>query len=207
MIWHPEDWGTLFKPEHAGWTWKLLSSLYSDTGRPYHNLGHIFACLRQLDEMAFATPLPVARLALYFHDAVYVPGCPDNERLSANLLHGLEGTLKDPGLIATADVCILATAHKANANLGMDVVALVVDIDLSILGASATDYRGYVQDVRLEFAHVGDDTWHAGRGAFLDGMLAREHIYRLPWMRDRYEAAARRNMQAERAALATTEPR
>ena len=55
--------------------------------------------------------------------------------------------------------------------------------------------------VREGLRNVSDADWARGRGAVLDALLDAERLYRTAPGRTRWEAAARRNLAAERAAL------
>jgi predicted metal-dependent HD superfamily phosphohydrolase len=200
-------WSRHVRPEHLDWTYRLLEGLYDGPGRFYHTRDHIYECLAQLNLIEI-TPADgtlnrgLAELALLWHDAVYVPGQPDNEINSAALLEGLRFTLKEPLMASHVIPVIFATQHKAEeGEFGNATIAAVVDIDLAILGAPSKVYEAYVSDVRREYGHVSDDAWRVGRTGFLKQMLARKRIYTLVTMRRRCEEAARANMQAELAHL------
>ena len=55
--------------------------------------------------------------------------------------------------------------------------AVLLDADLSILGAAPATYDRYVAAVREEYAHVDDAGWRAGRSGVLRGFLDRPQIY------------------------------
>ena len=59
----------------------------------------------------------------------------------------------------------------------------------------------YERAIRLEYAHVPDDAFRAGRSKILRHFLARPRLYHLPWFADRYAAPARSNLQRSLAAL------
>jgi predicted metal-dependent HD superfamily phosphohydrolase len=192
------EWKSLVRPEHEEWTWRMLEALYQPGKRRYHTLNHIEDCIACLNEhfasCTSPTEMAIAKLALFFHDAVYVPGQPDNEYLSAKFLEGLAGALTfDRDEVLQACTAILATSHKTHSYNRID--QIVVDCDLSILGSFA-GYDAYARNVRNEFKHVSEDAWRIGRSNFLQGMLERKQIFltsRLAFL-DQY---ARRNMQAE----------
>lgn len=197
-------WQRHVRLEHADWAYRVLETLYgSDPMRAYHTLAHIDECLHKLDALAADQPegkldRDLASLALIFHDAVYVPGHPDNETNSAALLDGLRFTLNDETRAGAAAPLIFATRHKAEEGAFGDVTcAAVVDIDLSVLGRDSAGYADYVRLVRREFAHVSDVAWRVGRSGFLTQMLSRKRIYTLAAMRADFEANARANMSAE----------
>lgn len=92
-------------------------------------------------------------LALWFHDVVCDPRGSDNERQSADFARAELGALEVP-----ADACqriaehILATAkHSAHGD-----GALVVDIDLAILGSREHDFARFEKQIRSEYAFVGE---------------------------------------------------
>ena len=196
-------WARYVRPEHAGWTWRMLHGLYDGLGRHYHRLDHVCACLAELEALVNpgACDVEVAALALIWHDAVYVPGDPDNEQLSGQLLMAVSRTRLGSvniGVFERAYNAILVTQHHDGEAMGDHTIAAVVDIDLSILGAPSHVYWNYAAKVRQEFAHVSDEAWRHGRGAFLAGMLARSKpIFTLASMYEKYEARARENMNDE----------
>src|SRR3954465_11617767 len=63
-----------------------LVLLYSEPHRHFHTLGHIDDCVRRFDEIGALMKAPDAgEMALWFHDAIYRPGAPDNEERSIEL--------------------------------------------------------------------------------------------------------------------------
>ena len=75
------------------------------------------------------------------------------------------------------------------------------DADLAILGAPAARYADYAADVHVEYAHVPDPAFRAGRAAILRGFLDRPRIYTTATGAARWEKAARTNLAAELADL------
>ena len=102
-------------------------------------------------------------------------------------------------LQAPADVAarvrtlIMATVHDAAALDGDR--ALVVDIDLSILGQPEAVYDEFERNVRREYWWVSRRRFVAGRMHILQSFLARPSIYHWPHFRERYERTARVNLQ------------
>jgi predicted metal-dependent HD superfamily phosphohydrolase len=74
-------------------------------------------------------------------------------------------------------------------------VALVRDIDLSVLGSPRRRYRRYERNIRREYAWVPWDEYRARRGALLRGFLDRQAIYATEPFRARYDGRARRNLR------------
>src|SRR5918997_140791 len=65
---------------------ETLSSAYTQSARVYHTAEHIGDCLSQFDWSRELAERPdEVEAALWFHDAVYAPGAPDNEEQSARL--------------------------------------------------------------------------------------------------------------------------
>ena len=90
---------------------------------------------------------------------------------------------------------ILATRHEAEPE-DAD-AALVVDIDLGVLGAEAHRYDLYAGDIRREYAHVEEQAYREGRAAVLRGFLGRRRIYHTRHFRKLLEERARANMLRE----------
>jgi predicted metal-dependent HD superfamily phosphohydrolase len=132
-------------------------------------------------------------MALWFHDAIYELSASDNESKSADwamaelLAAGVatEAAQRIHGLV-------LITGHAA-----MPVTQderLVVDIDLSILGAPPARFAEYEAQVRREYAWVPEPEFRDKREALLASFLARRSIYATNHFQERFEAQARRNL-------------
>jgi predicted metal-dependent HD superfamily phosphohydrolase len=78
---------------------------------------------------------------------------------------------------------------------------LLVDIDLSILGATPERFDEYEVQVRQEYAWVPGPLFRRKRGEILQAFLVRPSIYSMPWFRQRLEAQARSNLQRSVARL------
>ncbi len=79
--------------------------------------------------------------------------------------------------------------------------SLLLDIDLSVLGANAATFQAYDAAIKQEYAWVPEDQYRAGRAKVLGGFLARDAIYRTPTFRAAYESRARENLTAALAEL------
>ncbi len=199
-------WSRLVEPSHVAWTWKMLRDLYEAPARVYHTLAHVADCLDKLDEAPdYLGPQTVklhrqaAELALFWHDAVYVPADKRNEKISADLLHGLREVLVvSEGASMLAELAVLDTQRHELAMIAENPVrAVVVDIDLSILGADQGAYDDYVRRIRSEYGSLSDEAWQVGRGIFLAKMLERKRIFHTAWMQEQGEERARLNMRRE----------
>jgi predicted metal-dependent HD superfamily phosphohydrolase len=182
-----------------------LAQAYSEPGRHYHNLGHIAQLLELLDQYGHDVHgRDAIEFAIFFHDAVYVPIRSDNEAASAALararLTALGGT---ETLVREVERLILATRHGTALvdAIGDPDLALLLDLDLSILGAERAVYAAYAAAIRREYAVVPDLIYRPGRRRVLAEFLARPRIYATPRIYDACEAAARANLEWESALL------
>ncbi|MBW4473599.1 MAG: hypothetical protein KME45_24970 [Stenomitos rutilans HA7619-LM2] len=178
-----------------------LLEAYRQPHRAYHTVAHIEACLHQLNVAATeAERFTEVEVALWFHDAVYDLQATDNEAQSALWA---SQALQQSGVSAV--VCdritamILATTHDRSPATHDG--ALLLDIDLSILGQAPKAFAVYEQHIRTEYHWVTEEGYRAGRSAVLERFLARSTIYYTPFFRERLEAQARWNLEQSIAAL------
>jgi predicted metal-dependent HD superfamily phosphohydrolase len=189
-------------------TFEMLAERYAEPHRYYHTLTHIDACLTWLDWFrALARHPEEVELALWFHDAVYDPraGGGQNERESARLACD---ALRELG-VARAKLERIAghvLATEAHAAAQGD-AALVVDLDLTILGARRPEFDRFEEQIRKEYAHVPADQFRMGRRSVLESFLGRSAIYQAPQIRDELEARARENLQRRIAELSDASAR
>jgi predicted metal-dependent HD superfamily phosphohydrolase len=196
---------------------RVLSDLLAAWRRPrraYHTLAHLEAVLDRLDELdppghgrraldhsGGLTASGAARLAAWYHDAVYRPDASGNEDASAAMARrdlvalGWERRAAEE----VARLVLLTVEHRSRP--GDDAGAWLCDADLAVLGADRPDYAIYVAAVRAEYAHVDGPAWRTGRGAVLQSLLDRDQIYATVEGRRRWEVPARRNLTAELATL------
>jgi predicted metal-dependent HD superfamily phosphohydrolase len=150
---------------------------YGEDHRHYHATEHVCAVLerahRIMDAEFVDTNGELARtirFALWYHDAVYDVRSSSNEDDSADLA---DRELAKLGMHVHVrnDVrrLIMVTKHPA-VPVSLD-EAIVHDADLAILGASASAYVRYTQQVRAEYAYVSDADWVKGRSAVMAGFL------------------------------------
>jgi predicted metal-dependent HD superfamily phosphohydrolase len=72
---------------------------------------------------------------------------------------------------------------------------VLVDVDLSILGAQPARFQEYEAHVRREYGWVPDEMFRSTRPKILKEFLGRPHLYHTAHLRERYESQARRNLQ------------
>jgi len=167
---------------------------WSGVSRHYHTLTHLDACLRELDDARQLAVRPAeVELALWFHDAVYRSWRRDNEQQSARLAARI---LRAASIESVERIrqMVLATMHRDEDFAGD--TALVVDIDLSILGQQPEIYAQFERAIRREYWWVSRARYVAGRSAVLQKFLGRAAIYQHDLFYDKYERQARANIAA-----------
>ena len=175
---------------------------WSEPQRAYHTPQHLLEALALLDEWSRGEEWPATvALALFFHDLVYDPQRADNEDLSALLAREMLAPLQLPQAQIEAIVRLIDITKHAAQPLTDD-EKLMVDIDLSILGAAPERYAEYCAQVRREYAHVPEPLFMRGRLAVLEAFLkARPALYHTARGRSAFDAAAARNLTQEVAQL------
>lgn len=179
-----------------------LRARYAEPHRHYHTWRHLqemLLLLEQVDEDLF-NPGAVA-LALFYHDAVYVPGADDNELQSAKLMKRTwcaENESRALGWCIEAERMILATkSHKPPQDgRPTEDCAFLLDMDMAVLGYSAQRYREYSRQIRAEHADVEFSVYAEHRARFLRSLLGRA-IYLTPRFSASFEGAAKFNIALE----------
>ena len=218
-------------PRVAEETGEMLARRYGEEARAYHSLRHVEQLLGLLDEVdappGRLSSSPRARaqveLAIWFHDVVYDMG-PEvphgrNEELSAQAFarfcqqareaaagEEFETWWTTPAEQAKVEAWIRATANHTAAEHATRLDAdglLFLDLDLAILGAAPDENDEYARNVRLEWKHLSDDAFRAGRSKVLRTFLAAgpESLYRRPELRARLGAATVANLTRELQSL------
>ncbi len=179
-----------------------LAARYAEPHRRYHGLAHVAELLALLGDVPLDHRAAV-ELAVWYHDAVYDPSSATNEADSAALARRQLGDAAVPSAVideVAALVAATATHQVHDAEPPPDLGAFL-DADLAVLGRSPEGYEAYRAAVRAEYAHVPEDLWRAGRRRVLADLLDHPALFRTPAFAERFEAAARRNLAAEIAAL------
>jgi len=200
MDWHrrwDQGWQALGRTPPADLLAALLAR-YTEPARAYHTLQHLAACLHHLDGVRPLVNCPSeVELALWFHDAIYETqprdAAHDNEEASAQwaqqalVAHGV-------ALASAQQVAALIRLTKHGADAVSGDGALLLDIDLAILGADPDRYAEYEMQIRQEYQWVPWPQFCAARSQILRGFLVRPTIYRTAHFRP-YETPARKNLQ------------
>ncbi len=144
-----------------------LVARYAEPHRAYHNLTHIEHCLNEFEAARSLAPHPNAiEMAIWFHDVVYDPKAKDNEERSAEMAVAVAKAARVPAAFARRlSELILATKHVQPPD-NPD-AALLVDVDLSILGQPPERFDEYERQIRQEYDWVEAKAFAAGRSAIL----------------------------------------
>lgn len=172
----------------------ILAELDSPA-RHWHALVHHALMLRTVTHAGHdATAQRQLILATLFHDIVYDARRGDNEEASAAVAREwLTGKEANP-----VAAMILATKRH---DLDTDpVTRTLLEADLAILWTPSTQlYDFYARGIRVEYAHVPDAAYRAGRAAVLTGLRDGLAVH----LDTARQAALTRNIDRELAALAS----
>jgi len=175
-----------------------VADAYSVPVRHHHDLRHVEEVLEALRSYPGPVAAPDAlAAAAWFHDIVHDPAAKDNEERSAEMAAGelrALGVAEDT-VLAVHDLVIATKPDMVREPTGD--AAVLVDADMSILGADDERYDNYVQAIRSEYAIFTPDVYRAGRGDFLKALLKRPRLFRTSWFREKFEARARANIAGE----------
>jgi predicted metal-dependent HD superfamily phosphohydrolase len=201
-----ERWESLFRELRCGRgdpaEFERLTKAWREPHRRHHSMVHLETCLAEFDAVRSLAQRPAeVELALWFHDAVYVPRREDNETRSAAWARRVLRAAVVPDSVGERiESHILATRENAADPQGD--AALVVDADLAVLGSEPDAYATYLQNLRAETRWVPGFLYRRGRRQAVERLLQRARIYATDAFRDRYEAAARRNLEQELSSAA-----
>ncbi|MBN9612874.1 MAG: DUF4031 domain-containing protein, partial [Actinobacteria bacterium] len=177
---------------------------WNEPHRRYHDERHLEDVLLALNQLGVRGEqvAPVTLLAAWFHDAVYAgavgAGAGSDERDSAELaMASLSELGFSAELLAHVSELILATAPGASIADPPAPLAHLLDADLAIFASPPSRYDEYAAAVRLEYAHVPEPAFRAGRAQILEAYLAQPTIYRTDAARGLWEARARANVERE----------
>ena len=182
-------------------TFEALTQAYAEPQRFYHNQVHIQAVLAHFDSVhALARQPEEVELAIWFHDAIYDPHSASNEKDSADwAARFMRDNAAKPEAIERVYQLIMATLHDAQVESAD--AKLLVDMDLSILGASDPVYDAFENDVRQEYEWVPLPLFKAKRKDILQGFLQREPLYQTDYFHNKLEAQAKANLRRTIALL------
>lgn len=179
-------------------TFQDLAAAYDEPQRHYHTAVHIEDCLQQFDfaDRGLCLKPDNVEAALWFHDVVYDPRAFDNENRSAIWARealGAAGARAEA--IREIERLILLTKHTQAPTDACG--ALLIDIDLCILGRQPPVYARYCAMIREEFAWVEEALFREKRAEILSAFLKRPAIYRTDCFHSIFEKQARENIARE----------
>jgi predicted metal-dependent HD superfamily phosphohydrolase len=171
---------------------RALAAAYGEPHRAYHDARHIAEVLRWYDvvadEVGWDDPVAVYH-AILFHDVVYDATRGDNEARSAEVAARVGGAGE-----RACELIRLTAKHGSLEAAGDRDTAHFLDADTAILGAEPAEFDAYDAAIRVEYKHVPEDLYRAGRGAFLAKMHARPRIFFSDLFHARLDARARENL-------------
>ncbi|MES2320561.1 MAG: pantetheine-phosphate adenylyltransferase [Pseudomonadota bacterium] len=211
LDWLRKDWDTLWPHNLAAaapWFERLTGgTAYGAPGRAYHNLDHLVHGLTEINAWAANTgasadDTATLKKAFWFHDAVY-GGSKDglsNEEQSAQLwlACGLDDAPADPAAL------IRATEHGSPGAQPHRLRDAMLGADTAILGQPDDVYDTYARSVRVEYSHIDEASYRAGRSVILAHFLASAEagtLYADAYFHDMYGATARDNLARELSTL------
>jgi len=173
---------------------RWLESHYEESARKYHNVRHISECLGILDRaQQLEASNPLVEYALWFHDAIYNTFSKKNEERSADAaVKVLERSGRPKADCDLVRAMIMATCHDARPT--EPPLQLLVNIDLSILGADADRYAEFELQIRAEYWWVPTRMYRKQRASILQSFVTRPSIYATHEFRERLERQARNNI-------------
>ena len=178
-----------------GLAWRdALLQRYAEPHRHYHTLQHLDECLAGFESVAGQTQQSaLVELALWFHDAIYDVRSKRNEEASADWAYQvLRGAGVSEEAAGRVHALVLVTRHDG---VPQDADAcLLVDIDLSILGAERARFDQYERQIRAEYAHVPGLLFRFKRRQILRAFRDRPWIYATESFRAKLERPARENL-------------
>jgi predicted metal-dependent HD superfamily phosphohydrolase len=180
-----------------------LVNHYSENGRYYHDLTHIQRILNVVtSHKEQVRDFRSLELAVWFHDVIWEAEALDNEARSAEYAENVLSELGLPSEIAArVSDMIMATTH--NFPVEDKDAQILVDADLSPLGADEEDFKKQSRAIRKEFSWIPDDVYKASRVQLMNRFLSRERIFYTEQFYNSYEAQARRNIQREIKVMST----
>jgi predicted metal-dependent HD superfamily phosphohydrolase len=180
--------------------WNEVERNYTRYERHYHNLSHLNSLLTELEmyKSKFSNWDAIV-FAIAYHDLVYNVLKSDNEERSARIAIKRLSTISFPlKLTIFCGQLIRATKRHESGDLETN---LFTDADLSILGSDLPTYEAYSKQIRSEYSIYPEILYNPGRKKVLTHFLKMSNIYKTKEFSDRYELAARTNIQTELSSL------
>lgn len=185
-----------------------LRARHEEPWRHYHVWEHPCTILELANEahdagIEIVDPTAAVGFAIW-HDCYYNSMAPhgQNELLSMRICRMEMRRIAFADSVEASCAAIMATVTHQLPDLYIcPDGALLLDLDLSILGSDPETFARYDRAIRLEYTHVPLATYRAARAAILAKFLARERLFLTEWAADRWESSARSNLARAITAL------
>ncbi len=187
----------------------MLTTLYSQPQRHYHNINHINDCLVELEnipkDMLSSLERSIIETAIWYHDAVYNPYSKKNEANSAWLFSQRSNNETPFGktvyetILATANHLVTQTAIKSfyiDNKLPL-ATQLMLDIDLAGFGKPWKECLRNAANIRKEYYNTEELEFQQGRLKFLETISKRESLYYTDYFKEKYHTQSQKNLIAE----------
>lgn len=175
--------------------WIEIEKNYSFKSRYYHNLGHLKNMLVEFEFVKNQVKeLDTLLFSLFYHDIVYKATRSDNELKSAIFFEKRISKTSFPFIAECKKQIELTKEHKVSSDFDTDIF---MDLDLSILGKSKSEYENYYKNVRKEYKIYPNFMYNKGRVKALKSILESDKIFKTDFFIHKYEEKARENINLE----------
>ncbi|MGO4708808.1 hypothetical protein AB4Y90_06750 [Chryseobacterium sp. 2TAF14] len=177
--------------------WLEIEKKYSEKSRYYHNLQHLEALFKEVEQVKeMIKNFDTISFSIFYHDVIYDATSKLNEEKSADLAkERLELLGLNNEIIQQVYEQILATkSHQKSENEDCN---FLLDADLSVLGKSYEAYSEYTKQIRKEYSIYPDFLYKTGRKKVLKHFLELESIFKTEYFKNKYETQARENIEFE----------
>lgn len=169
-----------------------LRGLYGESHRYYHSFSHIQRCLDEFDRVSNLVENPdTVEMALWFHDAIYVPAAKNNEWRSVELFRACTVDCANSAFAKRVGDLIMVTTHLGIPSQTDE--RLITDIDLCSFGLTWEQFAWDGQQIRAECPQMSDQKYFAGLLRFLQMLLNRPTFFLTDHFEQRYGHIARAN--------------
>ena len=201
--WQPHE------AKHAAGAWEALDAGYSDPKRAYHSWRHIADLMEKLDRFShLAVRKDLVAIAFFWHDAVYVTrneaGGERSDELNVRESAGLfqrYAVMDQADVDAVTDLIMATTDHLGAVPTKQHYPGyssdfdLLLDLDLSSLGAHWPEFKANFNRIRFEYEWLPESVFNERRLRSLESFArAGARLYRRPETREEYGAAATANL-------------
>lgn len=183
-------------PTKAEYWWTKLITNYMRHDRYYHSLTQIVQILQLKQDLRIETS-PALDLGIWFHDVIFYADVKNNVENCAGMYQEFVEDVGLQGYEKVREYILATSGHRPRTKDKEELVLL--DLDLSILGADPLQYLQYAEGVKKEFSFIGG--FESGRRKVLKKFIERESIFITPMFRKLFENKARLNIMSELSRL------